>query len=133
MRKLVLSLLIFMFVLPVQAINDLKEKPVQHLKVADLSSMEAAKNVFINSTAKIKSKNKLNVLELEQIHIITYSLEKSVAYFVKNLRGERQSLAKEIAITVENIHINAENNRPKITKEHIDKYFNLADKFIADF
>ena len=61
------------------------------------------------------------------------ALEKSVSYFVKNLIGERQSFAKEIAVVVEDIHISSENNLPKKTKVHLNKYFNLADKFISVF
>jgi len=72
-------------------------------------------------------------LELEQIHIITYSLEKSVYYFVENLEGEREDLAKKIAVAVEDIHVNAENNRQEKTKEHLNKYFNLVDKLVSVF
>lgn len=115
------------------ATEDLKEIPIQHVKVVDLTSMEEAKIIFIKNTSEIRSKEKFNSLELQQIHIITYSLEKSVSYFVEHLKGERQYLAKEIAVSVEDIHVNSENNRPKKTKESLNKYFNLADKFVSVF
>jgi len=133
MKKRVLLLFTLIFALPILASEESKEKAVQHLIIADVISMEEAKKVFIRNTSEIKSKKKLNPLELEEIHIITYTLEKSVSYFVENLKGERQYLAKRIAIAVEAIHVNAENNHLEETKEHINIYFNLADKFISVF
>lgn len=130
MKKTVL-LFVFIFALSALAVEDSKEEPVKHYVIADVTSMEAAKDIFIRNTFEIKSKKKLNPVELEQIHVITYSLEKSVSYFVRNLKDERQSLAKEIAVVVEDIHINSENFRPKETKEHLNKYFNLAEQFVS--
>ncbi len=133
MNKLVILIFSLAFSLHVMASDDSKEEPVQHLKIADVTSMEDAKKIFIETTSEIKSKKKLDQLELQQIHIITYSLEKSLAYFVQNLEGERQDLAKEIAVVVEDIHISSENNRQKETETYLNKYFNLAEKFISGF
>lgn len=133
MSKLVILILSFAFALQVMASDESKEEPVQHLKIADVTSMNDAKNIFIDKTSEIKSKKKLDQLELQQIHIITYSLEKSVAYFVENLTGERQELAKEIAVVVEDIHISSENNRQEKTKTLLNKYFDMAEKFISGF
>jgi len=133
MKKNVLLFLTFIFALPVMATENSKEISVKHVKIADVTSMEEAKSIFIKNTSEIRRKKKFNLLELQQIHIITYSLEKSVSYLVENLKDERQYLAKKIAVSVEDIHVNAENNRPQKTIEHLNKYLNLADKFISVF
>lgn len=128
-----LFFIVFICSLPAFAAEASKEKSIQHFKVEDVTTIEKAKYIFIRSSSEIKNKTIFNSQELEQIHIITYSLEKSVLYFIKNLQGERQSLAQEIAIIVEDIHINSENNRPQATKLYINKYFHLADKFMLGF
>ena len=133
MNKLVILFFSLIFALHVMASGESKEEPIQHLKIADVTSMKDAKKIFIEKTSEIKSKKTLDQLELQQIHIITYSLEKSVAYFVENLEGERQELAKEIAVVVEVIHISSENSRQEKTETHLNKYFNLAEKFISGF
>ena len=133
MKRIVLLIFSLAFALHVLASDESKEEPVQHLKIADVTSMIDAKEIFIEKTFEIKSKKKLDQLELQQIHRITYSLEKSVDYFVENLKGERQELAKEIAVVVEDIHISSENSRQIKTETHLDKYFNLAEKFISGF
>ncbi len=108
-----------------------KEKPIQHFKAADVTSMQDATKIFIDKTSEIKSKKKLDATELHQIHIITYSLEKSVAYFVENLTNERRKLAEKIATVVENVHLNSENNRKEKTQQHLTEYFILAEDFIS--
>ena len=133
MNKLVILFFAVFFPLHVMASDESREEPVKHLKIADVTSMKDAKKIFIEKTSEIKSKKELDQQELQQIHIITYSLEKSVAYFVENLKGERQKLAKEIAIVVEDIHISSENSRQEKTKTQLNKYFNLAEKFISGF
>ena len=130
-NRLIMLLFVSVVAFPTLATGESKEKPVQHLRVDNVVSMEEAKKIFIDQTAAIKSKKKLGVAELQQIHIITYTLEKSIEYFVKNLTGERQQLAKEMAIIVENIHVHSENNRKEKTQQHLTKYFKLADQFIA--
>lgn len=110
-----------------------KEKPTQHLKISDVNSMEEAKEILIDSTAKIRNLKTINLEKASQIHIITYTLEKSVAYFAENLKGDRQELAKEIAVVVEDIHIASENNRLEKINEHVNEYFNLVNKFIFCF
>ena len=133
MNKLVMIIFSLAFAMHVMASNESKEEPVQHLKIPDVTSMKDAKKIFIETTSEIKSKKNLDQLELQQIHIITYSLEKSVAYFVENLKGERQELANEIAVVVEDIHISSENNRQKEAETYLNEYFNLAEKFISGF
>lgn len=103
------------------------DKPVKHLHVADVTSMEEAKRVFQATTAQLKTKTKLDEAELSDIHFITYSLEKAVAYFSENLEGETQKLAKDVAEVVESIHIASENGRRTPAKQHLDDYFTLAE------
>jgi hypothetical protein len=133
MNKLLVLILSLAFALPVMASSDSEEEPIQHLNIADVTSMKDAKKIFRETTSEIRSKEKLDVAELQEIHIITYSLEKSVAYFVDNLEGERQQLAEEIAVVVEDIHLSSENNRQKETKALLKRYFDLADQFSSGF
>ena len=130
MKKLVLLVLALAFASPVQASGVSKEEPIQHLKIADVTSMEDAKKIFIDKTSEIKTYKKLDAAKLHQLHIITYSLEKSVAYFAENMKKENRKLAQEIAVVVEDIHIDSENNREEKTRQHLTKYFKLAEKFI---
>jgi hypothetical protein len=121
------------FSLSVLAGDESNEKPTQHLQVADVQSMEEAKAIFLDKTAEIRAKKPLNLENASHIHIITYTLEKSVAYFAENLTGDRQELAKEIAVVVEDIHIASEGNRLEELKEHLNNYFVLVDKFLFCF
>lgn len=105
-------------------------KPVQHLKIADISSLSDAKTVFIEKTLEMKGKQKLDAEELHEIHIITYSLEKSVAYFAEQSTGSDKELMEKIAVVVEEVHLNSENNRKDETKKELDTYFKLASEFI---
>ena len=133
MKQLALLIFSMLFSMSVLAADESKEKPTQHIKVADVISMEQAKVIFIDKTAEIRNKKTLNIEEISQIHIITYTLEKSVAYFAVNLKGEKQELAKEIAVVVEDIHIASEGNKPEKLKKHLKEYFDLVDKFIFCF
>ena len=130
MKKLLLLMFSLAFSLHVLASEASKEVPVQHLKLADVTSMEDAKKIFNEKTSEIKRKKKLDQIELQQIHLITYSLEKSVAYFAENLKDSSgKQLAKDIAVVVEDIHVSSENNQQERTEAHLNKYFYLADKF----
>jgi hypothetical protein len=133
MKKSTLLVFAMLFSLCALAVDESKEKPNQHLQVADVQSMEEAKAIFIDKTAEIRSKKPLNLENASQIHIITYTLEKSVAYFAENLKGEKQKLAEKIAIVVEDMHIASESNKLEALKEHINKYFVLVDEFIFCF
>ena len=133
MKKLLLLFFAFMCAVPALVSGSSEDKPVQHIKVADVTSAEEARKIFMETTTEIKKRKKLDPSELQQIHIITYSLEKSVAYFVENLKGERQTLAQEIAVVVEDIHLASENNRKEETEKVLTRYFNLADRFISGF
>ncbi len=133
MKQLALLIFTMSFSLSVLAADESNEKPTQHLQVADVQSMKEAKAIFIDRTAEIRAKKPLNLENASQIHVITYTLEKSVAYFAENLNGEKQGLAEEIAVVVEDIHIASERNRLGELKEHLNNYFALVDKFLFCF
>ena len=133
MKQLLLFVFTVLFSLSALAADVSKEKPTQHLQVADVNSMEEAKVIFLDKTVEIRNKKPLNLEAASQIHIITYTLEKSVAYFAENLEGEKQDQAKQIAVVVEDIHLASESNRLDDLQKHLDKYFDLVDKFIFCF
>jgi hypothetical protein len=137
MRKLTLSFFALMLAFTASVITSCassEEKPIQHLRIADIISMEEAKKTFIDKTSEMRNKKTLNAEELHQIHMLTYPLEKSVAYFVENLTdNKRQKLAQEIAVIVEDIHLDSENNRKEKTQQHLTEYFILAKDFIYGF
>jgi len=105
------------------------DKPVQHLQLADVTTLKDANRVFFKTTSQLSEKNKLDAAELQEIHIITYSLEKAVAFFVENTQGEQQIAAKKMAEVIELVHIGSENNRAEDTKAYLDQYFSLAQPF----
>jgi len=133
MKQFVLLVFTMLFSLSALAADESNEKPTQHLQVADVQSMEEAKAIFIDKTAEIRAKTPLNLENASQIHIVTYTLEKSVGYFAENLSGEKQEQAKEIAVVVEDIHIASESNRLEALKEHLNNYFALVDEFLFCF
>lgn len=133
MKQLALFVFSMLFSFSVLAEDESKEKPTQHLQIADMTSMEQAKEIFLDKTVEIRSKETLDLEAASQIHIITYTLEKSVAYFAENLEGEKQEQAKEIAVVVEDIHIASESNKLSDLQKSLDKYFDLVDKFLFCF
>jgi len=109
------------------------EKPVQHKKVADITSMQDAKEVFLETTADIQSKKTLNATSAHEIHMITYSLEKSIAYFAETLTGNKKEIVDNMAVVVEEVHLASENNRFAELKKYLTTYNKLVDKFLFDF
>ena len=108
------------------------EKPIQHLKLEDIASESNALEVMKSTTEQLRAKTKLDALELHEIHMITYSLEKAVAFFAENLSGTRQLTAQEMAVVVEGVHLSSENNRKEDTKAALDQYFALFESFAKD-
>ncbi len=133
MKKLILFIFVMFFSLPILASEEPREKPTQHLKIPDVTSMEEAKAIFLTKTLEIKAKKNIGLKEASEIHIITYTLEKSVAYFAENLVGEKEYLAKQMAVVVENIHISSESNQLEKLQKYLKEYFDLADQFIFCF
>lgn len=109
------------------------EKPIQHLKLEDITSLEEAKKVFRADTEKLKSMTKLDDSELSEIHFITYSLERAIAYFAENLQDKAQSISKEMAIVVEDLHLDSENGRAEKTRLHLDAYTKLTSSLEKNF
>jgi len=131
MNKLTLTLIACLFSLNVFSETNNSEKPVQHIIVDNIASFSEAKKVFIEMTNELKAKTVLDESELHQIHMITYSLEKSLAFYAENLNGDAQKLAEDIAVVVEDIHLASENNRQGSTREFLSNYFELSQDFIA--
>ena len=104
------------------------EQPIQHLEVATITDYDEAIDVFGQTTAALKAKTELNTRSLDEIHIITYSLEQAVAYFVAHFNGQQQATAQRMAAVVELVHLASENNRSVETQMYLDEYFDLADK-----
>jgi len=71
------------------------DKPIQHVQLPDVTSLEEAMTVFSETTLELQDKTELSATQLHEIHIITYSLEKAVAYFAENMKGEQQVTAKK--------------------------------------
>jgi len=105
------------------------EKPIQHLKLEDIATESSAVEVMQSTTEQLRAKTTLDALELHEIHMITYSLEKAVAFFAENLSGPRQVTAQEMAVVVEEVHLSSENNRKDETKAALDQYFALFESF----
>ena len=102
---------------------------VKHIDLPDITSYEEAKEVFNQTTSELRKKNKLDETELQEVHIITYSLEKAVAYLYINMKDDQQISAKEIAELVELVHVSAENYRAAETEVYLQKYFKLANAY----
>ena len=108
------------------ATHEHDEKPIQHLKLENILSLEEATTVFSKEVAFITGKEELTAGVLHEIHMSTYSLEKAVAFFMENSQGEEKSLAEEIAVIVEEIHLASENNRAEDTRGFIDQLEKLT-------
>jgi len=130
MKKLTLTLIVCLLSLNVFSDTQTADKPVQHIVVENIASFAEAEKVFVEMTADLKAKIVLDESELHQIHMITYSLEKSLAFYSESLGGAAQKLAEDIAIVVEEIHLASENNRQESTKNSMREYFRLAEDFI---
>ena len=74
-----------------------------------------------STTEQLLAKTNLDALELHEIHMITYSLEKAVAFFAETLSGARQVTAQDMAVVVEEVHLSSENNRKDATKVALDQ------------
>ena len=105
------------------------KEAVKHMNLPDITSYDEAKKVFDQTTTELKEKNKLDETELHDIHMITYSLEKAIAYFSVNMKGDQQASAKEIAELVELVHVSAENYRAAETQMYLQEYFELANSY----
>ena len=131
MKKLTLTLIACLLSFNASLATEVAEKPVKHLIVENMHSFSEAKKVFLEMTSSLEAKEVLDKDELHQIHMITYSLEKSVAFYAENLNGDAQKLAEDIAVVVEEIHLASENTQQGSTREFLSNYFELSQDFIA--
>ncbi len=106
-----------------------EEKPVQHLKLKDVTDAATAKTVFTKDTEALRAKKSLDAKAMQDIHMITYSLEKSVAYYVESGDEKLKLQAKKLADVVEELHLSSENLRKEASMSHLKEYLILADKF----
>ena len=75
-------------------------KAIKHIDLPDITSYEEAKEVFNQTTSELREKNKLDATELQEVHMITYSLEKAVAYFSKNMAVSYTHLTLPTTVSV---------------------------------
>lgn len=108
-------------------------KPMKHLIVPDVTTLADAQKIFLERTAEITGKTKLDNAEMHEIHMSTYHLEKAVAYFAENSEGARKEAAEKIAVVVEEVHLASENFKAEETKEHLAELGKLAEPFSAGF
>ena len=125
--KTILSILLALIIVSTQSV--LADGAIKHVDLPDITTMEEAESVFATTTTQLKEKKLLNPQELHEIHMITYSLEKAIAYFVESLKDDQQAMAKEMAEIVELIHISSENNRSDETRANLERYFYQAETF----
>ncbi|SHG92963.1 DUF6746 family protein [Ferrimonas marina] len=130
MKKLITLVCLLALALPGLAGDD---KPIQHLDLPEVTTEAEAQTIFRDTTAELKQKQRLDSAELQQIHLITYSLERSVAYFVTHSEGERQAEARELAELVEAVHLSSETNQKTATEDNLARYFQAADRFAKGF
>ena len=109
------------------------KEAIKHVNLPDITSYREAKEVFNQTTTELRQKDKYDETELREIHLITYSLEKAIAYFLENMEHDQQASAKKLAELVELIHIGSENNRATETKVHLKAYFQIADTYSKSF
>ena len=109
------------------------KEAIKHVNLPDITSYQEAKEVFNQTTTELRQKDKYDETELREIHLITYSLEKAIAYFLENMEHDQQASAKKLAELVELIHIGSENNRATETKVHLKAYFQIADTYSKSF
>ena len=134
MKSSTISFFIAIFIAIFQLSGSLSasEKPIKHLNLPDIETVDQASKVFKETTAELLSNKKLDASELNDIHITTYSLEKAVAYFVENSNGDQQHNARELAEVVERIHLASENDRPEEVREYLDDYSQRAAAFAQE-
>ncbi len=104
---------------------------IKHLEVPDVTSAEDAKTIFLERTAEITGKEKLDTQELHEIHMATYHLETAVAYYAENSEGARKEAAEKLAVVVEEVHLSSEGFKPEEARKHIAEFARLAEAFSA--
>ena len=104
---------------------------IKHLEVPDVSSFADAKKIFLERTAEITGKEKLDTEELHEIHMATYHLETAVAYYAENSEDAQKEAAEKLAVVVEEVHLSSEGFKPEEARKHIAEFARLAEAFSA--
>lgn len=108
------------------------QKPVQHLHLPDITTQSEAWDVLQATSKQLRNRQKLDASELNEIHMITYSLEKAIAYFATQSEPTLAKQAQAIAIVVEDLHLHSENNRKEASQAALNRYFKLYEPFLSE-
>lgn len=109
-----------------------EQKPVQHLQLPDITTQSEAWDVLQATSKQLRNRQQLDASELNDIHMITYSLEKAIAYFATQSEPTLAKQAQAIAIVVEDLHLHSENNRKEASQAALNRYFKLYEPFLSE-
>jgi hypothetical protein len=110
-----------------------EQKPVQHLQLPDITTQSEAWDVLQATSQELRNRQQLDASELNEIHMITYSLEKAIAYFATQSEPTLAKQAQAMAIVVEDLHLHSENNRKEASQAALNRYFKLYEVVLRDF
>ena len=109
-----------------------EQKPVQHLQLPDITTQAEAWDVLQATSQQLRNRQQLDASELNDIHMITYSLEKAIAYFATQSEPTLAKQAQAMAIVVEDLHLHSENNRKEASQAALNRYFKLYEPFLSE-
>ena len=109
-----------------------EQKPVQHLQLPDIATQSKAWDVLQKTNEQLRTRQQLDTGELNEIHMITYSLEKAIAYFATESEPTLAKQAQAMAIVVEDLHLHSENNRKEASQAALNRYFKLYEPFLSE-
>ena len=107
-----------------------EQKPVQHLQLPDITTQAEAWDVLQATSQQLRNRQQLDASELNDIHMITYSLEKAIAYFATQSEPTLAKQAQAMAIVVEDLHLHSENNRKEASQAALNHYFKAMNPFV---
>ena len=109
-----------------------EQKPMQHLQLPDITTQSEAWDVLQATSKQLRNRHQLDASELNDIHMITYSLEKAIAYFATQSEPTLAKQAQAMAIVVEDLHLHSENNRKEASQAALNRYFKLYEPFLSE-
>ncbi len=109
-----------------------EQKPVQHLQLPDITTQSEAWDVLQATSQQLRNHQQLDARELNEIHMITYSLEKAIAYFATQSEPTLTKQAQAMAIVVEDLHLHSENYRKEASQAALNRYFKLYEPFLSE-
>ena len=110
-------------------VNAMAEKPIQHMQVDAITEAASAQMVFQRDTAKLQALMPLTDSDLAQVHQISYTLEQSLAYYVRNASDSAKAQAAIMADQVESFHLHSESQRLAETDAALSQYLSSAASF----